>query len=1370
MAMRSQAKRSRTTVGVSLERYGWDRATLATLRHCSLPWHEGFTESAAEIEIEATPLTALRDLGGRDRLSLLGQFAAHHALLQFAGITDGELDPGEWVVMQKRGTDCRLLRIAAHACDAGDAPPALTLLQQFAEIISAPELQVLKHSWARAEAAYQEVQKELRDDAAADLRWLQASASGVVLAPGPEMLRRILAQRGGTYSFSDGHCVEAIAGAVALGEGTAVVELGRVSGFLPQRCSAIEPLLVLAEAEAAWDETRIVERAAEALASKRVVFVVVSTERLDPASRTVIQMLANLDAAIWVLPESRAPVIARELVPLPASEHFVISPSLAARRELHARLAAMAPAARDGWIASFVNSAGLARYLDDGDLPAEAAAAAVAALLEPARSYLAALALIGRRIPIALASRFLEEFLFREPMDMLASIGVASIDDGSFVFENDAVREQLMSIIPEASRPGLCLLASTMAEESGDWQRAAMLLFEADEPARATEILESKIEWPSRTPEQTIKALRKVPRAALAKAPGLATTYARALIESARYRDAREIGALLPEHQREIVLARCERRTGEYGSALARVERLPAAARTFESEILRGELLFLDARYEEAKAAFAACAPLAGDDAEARLRLAYARATIANELNEPFEDEWPAGPSRLRDFLSQRLIVYRSTYGERKDVATATEAATRAVALAATATERIDAALDLIFSMFSAGRWEEARREAMTALTAVEETQGDRGAAGFLLMLGFLCADDGQWAQAKQRTNRLRQFFTRTNDICRDLDLDLLAAHLDFCRARFEEARRSAMTVAAEAVLPQIREAVALILDETDWIEGRDEPLRSTGRSGNVELADRHRLLLARRGLPSEPIAGAFTARLADWETRRLRDATAAAPVPSTGTESLKLMRSAMGLARRLRDAQLATLAEDLGRKLGLDSIGALAPVGATVADLELRVLRAAAAREFPYATHDLGQVGWRFATRNRLGQWQVIGSMPAIEPAELDRIAASPAADWLECSERELLYLDGISGWSPESREALRAIFAARSELHRLRRVAAQDETVREHSAPEAPDGIIGDSAPMREVYLRITRIARRDVPVCILGESGTGKELVARAIHRNSPRRGRTFTPVNCAALPENLIESELFGHVRGAFTGADRDRPGLIETTDGGTLFLDEIGEMPMAAQAKLLRFLQEGEFRRVGDGINRTADVRIVTATNRKLEQAVEEGRFREDLYYRICGVEIDLPPLRDRTADIPPLAAHFLAREKEKHRGGPARLSEEAEAVFLSYAWPGNVRELQNTIRAAHAMAGEAKEIDLEHLPERLRRVAVVRTTVSSYQDAVTRFRRELIEKSLNQAGGNQNQAAALLNMSRQALAYQVRELGILVRPRGRGNA
>ncbi|HET7712652.1 MAG TPA: sigma 54-interacting transcriptional regulator, partial [Thermoanaerobaculia bacterium] len=350
-----------------------------------------------------------------------------------------------------------------------------------------------------------------------------------------------------------------------------------------------------------------------------------------------------------------------------------------------------------------------------------------------------------------------------------------------------------------------------------------------------------------------------------------------------------------------------------------------------------------------------------------------------------------------------------------------------------------------------------------------------------------------------------------------------------------------------------------------------------------------------------------------------------------------------------------------------------------------------------------------------------------------------------------------------PETRLTVGAMVGARAELYRLRRVVAQ-ESLPAESAPAVAHGIIGGSLAMQRVIAVIDRVASRDVAVCIRGESGTGKERVARALHRASQRRTRPFVTVNCAALPEHLVESELFGHVRGAFTGADRDRIGLVAAADGGTLFLDEVGEMPLGAQAKLLRFLQDGELRRIGDVASRSADVRLLTATNAPLEAAVEEGRFREDLYYRIKVVEIVMPPLRERHGDVRLLAATFLAEEAARHRSGARRFAPEVLAVFDSYEWPGNVRELQNTIRAAHALAGEAREIDLEHLPERLRASLGNRTARGSYHDAVARFRRDLIEKSLLQTKGNQSRAAELLRISRQALAYQIRELGIMVEP------
>jgi two-component system response regulator PilR (NtrC family) len=221
------------------------------------------------------------------------------------------------------------------------------------------------------------------------------------------------------------------------------------------------------------------------------------------------------------------------------------------------------------------------------------------------------------------------------------------------------------------------------------------------------------------------------------------------------------------------------------------------------------------------------------------------------------------------------------------------------------------------------------------------------------------------------------------------------------------------------------------------------------------------------------------------------------------------------------------------------------------------------------------------------------------------------------------------------------------------------------------------------------------------ITGESGTGKELIARAIVFNSDRRDNPCVTVNCGAIPENLLESELFGHVRGSFTGAIKDHRGLIETADGGTLFLDEVGEIPLSVQVKLLRFLQEGESRRVGDTKVRKFDVRTISATNRNLEEAVRDGLFREDLFFRLNVIPIFLPPLRERKEDIPPLATHLLQRLCDAHSRNVTGISSEALKAFMDYQWPGNVRELENVIEYALHLTDEGKPIRPEQLPPRL---------------------------------------------------------------------
>ena len=258
--------------------------------------------------------------------------------------------------------------------------------------------------------------------------------------------------------------------------------------------------------------------------------------------------------------------------------------------------------------------------------------------------------------------------------------------------------------------------------------------------------------------------------------------------------------------------------------------------------------------------------------------------------------------------------------------------------------------------------------------------------------------------------------------------------------------------------------------------------------------------------------------------------------------------------------------------------------------------------------------------------------------------------------------------------------------------------------SAGESPwpgrFGMLGDSPPMQKVYALLERLTQADVPVLIQGETGTGKELVARALHEHGRRRGKRFVAVNCAAVPANLLESELFGHQKGAFTGAIADRPGQFVVADGGTLFLDEIGDMPHDMQAKLLRALQEGEVRPVGSNRTQKVDVRVVAASHKDLTALVREGRFRQDLYYRLNVVAIELPPLRQRGADLPLLIRAFLERLARQQGRPVPELSERALAALVAHRWPGNVRELENELSRALALGGE--RLDLEDLSPAVR--------------------------------------------------------------------
>ncbi len=303
----------------------------------------------------------------------------------------------------------------------------------------------------------------------------------------------------------------------------------------------------------------------------------------------------------------------------------------------------------------------------------------------------------------------------------------------------------------------------------------------------------------------------------------------------------------------------------------------------------------------------------------------------------------------------------------------------------------------------------------------------------------------------------------------------------------------------------------------------------------------------------------------------------------------------------------------------------------------------------------------------------------------------------------------------------------------------------------------IVGESAPLRAMLALVDRVTASEIPVLVVGESGSGKELVARAIHENGPRKGRAFVSENCGAIPEALLESALFGHVRGAFTGAERPRAGLFEVADGGTLFLDEIGEMSLGMQTKLLRVLEDGMVRPVGTERSRKVDVRVVAATHRDLAAMVQAKTFREDLFYRLDIIAIRIPPLRERSDDVPLLVQHLL----EKHAGtGKARVTAAAMDLLRAYAWPGNVRQLQNEIRRALVLSDGV--IDEEHLSPEIAASggAAPRETGLDVRRRIDQLERNLVTEAMERTGGNQTQAAKLLGLSRFGLQKMIKRLGI----------
>lgn len=348
---------------------------------------------------------------------------------------------------------------------------------------------------------------------------------------------------------------------------------------------------------------------------------------------------------------------------------------------------------------------------------------------------------------------------------------------------------------------------------------------------------------------------------------------------------------------------------------------------------------------------------------------------------------------------------------------------------------------------------------------------------------------------------------------------------------------------------------------------------------------------------------------------------------------------------------------------------------------------------------------------------------------------------------------------------------FKADEILLRLQRLSAQESILHENENLKRVlhqqtnfNNIIARSPKMLEIFDTIRKIADYKTTVLITGESGSGKELIARAVHYNSPRSNKPFVAINCSAIPDTLLESELFGYVKGAFTGANKDKKGLFEEASGGTLFLDEVGDLPVPLQVKLLRVIQEEEIRRVGSGVTQKVDVRLITATLKDLSEEIKKGTFREDLYYRLNVLPIHIPPLRERKEDIPLLVEHFLERLGQEMNKSIRTLTPETIQALGEYSWPGNVRELENTIERAMVLeTGDA--LSVANLPDSIKNQEVnpalkAAANELSIKKMMVIMEQELIKKALEKTNGNRTWAAKLLEISHRALLYKIKRYGL----------
>ncbi|MBW3563871.1 MAG: sigma 54-interacting transcriptional regulator [Acidobacteria bacterium] len=1311
---------------LSLAAFSWDRHALAAVEHATLP-HWGRVGPDPDLE-SASPL-ASRKWSHRDSLSILAQAAAHQAMLLAVGIAETELDPDQWAVHRKRGEDVRLVRRFAAPDSAapaeGIAPSEW--IEALADYLGIRDLHVFDHAWFRADEVY--AQSVIQDAGLPehDRRWLRRAGYGSILVS-PDDLQLVYDSPGSVF-IRHGHSKLPFERITRLDPTKRLLTAGGRGSSILEPGSALGP--EWGRTSAGSDPHHLADRI---LDDHPPVVWLESSSALDPWSRSVLEALRSSNATIVISDDDRLSeeANARRLGPPMVR---IMAPSVRSARLIEERLGS-----RDHEeLTSFVTSPAYLSFLKTGLAPMLLGGRTHVTIAEPERSFLAAVAVAGDRVPLTIADEILDSVGAGVKAESLGSDAIPLVD-GELIFEAD-LREGLVTSVPGDVRNSIAKLASRSFASRGDPLRASeTLILNALYRDAATSLSERDGDL---HPEDLDRALRSLPSVFAAPHAGLALRKARSLISQGLYDDALSIlDETKPDHRHLCAVA--HRRQGSYSKALD----LVAALDDVDSLILKAEILRLTGELDDAAATLESLGKRKLD-ARRRSRLGFEEFLLALDRGTTPSHAWMALDTDR--YHAERSLAY--SLMSRREFTEAAQAAERALLHAPDLPCEIDAAVDRFYAGFLSGNWSAAREHGRSALSRIERAQGDRASAGVLFTLAFLLADDGRTSQAERIIDKLDRFYASHGDDRRQREIDLLRAQLALIRFDLKTSGDLAHALIRDGSLSgDLLVAAELVLHEARWACGGDS-YEITAPATCEELERRRQFARARlRQVATR--TDDFNGRVIELEEATLGGDEIELPVPSNRSEQRLLLRSALGLSHRgaggdrIRSA-ITELSRALGVEIRLDADLSSEDALFTIAglDLEDKDVRPICGRN------------WFLATRNRLARWMIVGTETR-DDETLDEWIGTIPPDVVRISDSRLLWVDGGNELGEPTLDAWGRLISALADRDGYRRIVDAERAAASQPAPSVHDLIIGASPKLLQSLETIRMISPRDIPVLIGGESGTGKELAALAIHRGSPRRSRPFIEVNCAALPESLVESELFGHVRGAFTGADRDRVGLVEQADGGTLFLDELGEMPLSIQAKILRLLQEGQYRRVGDSTTRTVDVRIVAATNRDLASEVDSGRFREDLYYRVRGAEIQLPPLRERGDDIRNLAEHFLRKELREYPDGATRFSDEAAAALESWDWPGNVRELAQVVRASHALAGQTRSIELQHIPERIREAVSRRPKEGHYKDELERFRRDLIQKALLATGGSMARAADRLGITRQALSYQARELGI----------